>query len=70
MDKRRILIVDDNDELRAALEEVLRELGHDVVATGDREEAKTRLLSATATFERLGAVREGARASELLAELS
>ena len=36
MDKRRILIVDDNDELRASLESVLRELGHEVVATGDR----------------------------------
>ena len=42
MDKRRILIVDDNDELRAALEEVLRELGHDVMATGDREAAVLR----------------------------
>jgi anti-sigma regulatory factor (Ser/Thr protein kinase)/ActR/RegA family two-component response regulator len=42
MDRRRILIVDDNDELRAALEHVLRELGHDVVATGDREAAVMR----------------------------
>jgi anti-sigma regulatory factor (Ser/Thr protein kinase)/ActR/RegA family two-component response regulator len=42
MDRRRILIVDDNDELRAALETVLRELGHDVVATNDREAALLR----------------------------
>jgi serine/threonine-protein kinase RsbW len=39
MDKRRILVVDNNDGLRAALAEVLGSLGHDVVATGDREEA-------------------------------
>jgi len=42
MDKRRILIVDDNDELRASLETVLRELGHEVVATGDRNVALAR----------------------------
>ncbi len=42
MDKRRILIVDDNDELRTSLELVLRELGHEVVATGDRQEALSR----------------------------
>lgn len=42
MDKRRILIVDNNDELRAMLEQVLRELGHDVVATGDRDVALER----------------------------
>jgi anti-sigma regulatory factor (Ser/Thr protein kinase)/ActR/RegA family two-component response regulator len=42
MDRRRILIVDDNDELRAALEKVLRELGHDVVATNDRAMAVRR----------------------------
>lgn len=42
MDRRRILIVDDNDELRSALEKVLRELGHDVVATNDREAALMR----------------------------
>lgn len=42
MDKRRILIVDDNQELRTSLEEVLRELGHDVVATGERAEALER----------------------------
>jgi anti-sigma regulatory factor (Ser/Thr protein kinase)/ActR/RegA family two-component response regulator len=42
MDKRRILIVDNNDELRAMLEQVLRELGHDVVATGDRAVALER----------------------------
>lgn len=42
MDKRRILIVDNNDELRAILEQVLRELGHNVVATGDRAAALAR----------------------------
>ncbi|HEX7997400.1 MAG TPA: ATP-binding protein [Pyrinomonadaceae bacterium] len=42
MDRRRILIVDNNDELRAMLEQVLRELGHEVVATGDRAEALAR----------------------------
>ncbi len=42
MDKRRILIVDDNQELRSSLEEVLRELGHDVVATGERAVALER----------------------------
>ncbi len=39
MDKRRILVVDNNDGLRATLAEVLGGLGHDVVATGDRDEA-------------------------------
>jgi serine/threonine-protein kinase RsbW len=42
MDKRSILIVDDNDELRAVLEQALRELGHEVVAIGDRSEALAR----------------------------
>lgn len=42
MEKRRILIVDDNEELRGSLDAVLRELGHEVVATGDREEALSR----------------------------
>jgi len=42
MDKRRILIVDNNDELRAILEEVLGRLGHEVVVTGDREMALAR----------------------------
>ncbi|HEX8776335.1 MAG TPA: ATP-binding protein [Pyrinomonadaceae bacterium] len=42
MDKRRILIVDDNDELRAVLEQALRELGHEVVAIGDRADALAR----------------------------
>jgi serine/threonine-protein kinase RsbW len=39
MEKRRILVVDNNDGLRATLAEVLGHLGHDVVATGDRQEA-------------------------------
>jgi serine/threonine-protein kinase RsbW len=42
MDRRRILIVDNNDELRAMLEQVLQELGHEVVATGDRAAALER----------------------------
>jgi anti-sigma regulatory factor (Ser/Thr protein kinase)/ActR/RegA family two-component response regulator len=42
MERRRILIVDNNDELRAMLEQVLQELGHEVVATGDREQALAR----------------------------
>lgn len=42
MDKRRILIVDSNAELRKLLLEVLSELGHDVVATGNREDAVER----------------------------
>jgi serine/threonine-protein kinase RsbW len=39
MQKRRILIVDNNDELRAILEQVLGNLGHSVTGTGDREQA-------------------------------
>lgn len=39
MDKLRILVVDNNDGLRATLTDVLGKLGHDVVATGDRDEA-------------------------------
>ena len=42
MEKRRILIVDNNDELRAILEEVLGSLGHEAVVTGDREAALNR----------------------------
>jgi len=42
MDKRRILVVDNNDELRAKLECVLGSLGHEVVATGNRTEALAR----------------------------
>jgi serine/threonine-protein kinase RsbW len=42
MDKRRILIVDDNDELREVLEGALRELGHEVIAIGDRAAALER----------------------------
>jgi serine/threonine-protein kinase RsbW len=42
MERRRILIVDNNDELRAMLEQVLHELGHEVVATGDRDAALAR----------------------------
>src|SRR5918912_498115 len=42
MERRRILIVDNNDELRAVLERALLELGHEVVATGDRAEALAR----------------------------
>jgi len=39
MEKRRILVVDNNDGLRATLADVLGRLGHDVVATGDRDAA-------------------------------
>jgi serine/threonine-protein kinase RsbW len=42
MTKRRILIVDNNDELRTLLEEVLGNLGHEVVVTGERDEALSR----------------------------
>ncbi len=42
MQKRRILIIDNNDELRAILARVLGELGLDVVTTGDREDALRR----------------------------
>ena len=42
MEKRRILIVDSNDELRSLLEQVLSELGHEVVATGSRAKALAR----------------------------
>lgn len=42
MDKRHILIVDANEELRTLLAQVLSELGHDVVATGNRDEALAR----------------------------
>jgi serine/threonine-protein kinase RsbW len=42
MHKRRILIVDNNDELRVLLEKVLGELGHDVVVTGERKKALRR----------------------------
>jgi serine/threonine-protein kinase RsbW len=42
MHKRRILIVDNNDELRLLLEKVLGQLGHDVVVTGERKKALRR----------------------------
>jgi serine/threonine-protein kinase RsbW len=42
MTKRRILIVDNNDELRALLAEALGNLGHEVVVTGERDEALSR----------------------------
>ncbi len=42
MQKRRILIVDNNDELRAILENALSSLGCEAVVTGDREEALSR----------------------------
>jgi serine/threonine-protein kinase RsbW len=42
MRKRRILIVDNNDELRAILEHKLGSLGHEAVVTGDRDEALSR----------------------------
>ncbi|HUS09858.1 MAG TPA: ATP-binding protein [Pyrinomonadaceae bacterium] len=42
MQKRRILIVDNNDELRVILENALGSLGHEAVVTGDRDEALSR----------------------------
>ena len=39
MEKRRILIVDNNDELRVLLERALEDLGHDVVAAAERDKA-------------------------------
>jgi serine/threonine-protein kinase RsbW len=42
MQKRRILIVDNNDELRVILENALGDLGHEAVVTGDRDEALSR----------------------------
>jgi serine/threonine-protein kinase RsbW len=39
MDRRRILIVEGNAELRAVLADALAGLGHDVVTAGDRAEA-------------------------------
>ncbi len=42
MQKRRILIVDNNDDLRAILENALGGLGHEAVVTGDRDEALNR----------------------------
>jgi anti-sigma regulatory factor (Ser/Thr protein kinase)/ActR/RegA family two-component response regulator len=42
MEKRRILIVDSNEELRTLLSRVLGEFGHEVVATGNRDEALRR----------------------------
>lgn len=42
MEKRRILIVDGNDELRAVLRQVMTDLGHEVVATGDLTAALAR----------------------------
>lgn len=42
MERRRILIVDGNAELRGVLSDALREQGHDVVSTGDRAEAVER----------------------------
>jgi serine/threonine-protein kinase RsbW len=42
MERRRILIVEGNAELRTVLSDALREQGHDVVTTGDRCEAVER----------------------------
>ncbi|HEX8070085.1 MAG TPA: ATP-binding protein [Pyrinomonadaceae bacterium] len=42
MDRRRILIVDSNEDLRTLLAQVLADLGHEVVATGHRDEALER----------------------------
>ena len=42
MEKRRILIVDNSDELRNLLEDALSKLGHQVVVTAEREKALER----------------------------
>jgi serine/threonine-protein kinase RsbW len=42
MPKRRILIVDNSDELRVSIADVLGKLGHEVVAIGDRATALAR----------------------------
>jgi serine/threonine-protein kinase RsbW len=42
MEKRRILIVDNNDELRVLLEQSLGRLGHEVIVTGERAKALRR----------------------------
>ncbi len=42
MEKRRILIVDNNDELRVLLEQALGNLGHEVVAAAGRNKALRR----------------------------
>ena len=42
MKKRRILIVDNNDELRVLLEQALGQLGHEVIVTGERDKALRR----------------------------
>jgi serine/threonine-protein kinase RsbW len=42
MQKRRILIIDNNDELRDILARVLGQLGNEVITTGDRDEALRR----------------------------
>src|SRR5215204_5216793 len=42
MKKRRILIVDNNDELRVLLEQTLGRLGHEVIVMGEREKALRR----------------------------
>ena len=42
MEKRRILIVDNNDEFLALLENTLGRLGHQVIVTAEREKALRR----------------------------
>jgi serine/threonine-protein kinase RsbW len=42
MEKRRILIVDNDDELRVLLEQSLGRLGHEVIVTGERQKALAR----------------------------
>ena len=43
MEKRRILIVDNNDELRVLLEQALGNLGHEVVVAAERDIALSRV---------------------------
>jgi CheY-like chemotaxis protein len=48
LDRRlRILVVDDEEDLRESLALILKELGHEVITAGDGEEALSTFLSLT-----------------------
>lgn len=69
MGKRRILIVDGNDELRRTLEGALAELGHEVVAVGSGDEALAREDLADFDLVISDLVEDGAAGMQLLSEL-
>lgn len=69
MGKRRILIVDGNDELRRMLEGALAELGHEVVAVGSGDEALAREDLADFDLVISDLVEDGAAGMQLLSEL-